>query len=243
MNRVDVLGIGVDAVESGGLVEAVDHLMSTGGGNVAYANVHVVNQALSEPGLSDFLRDADLVYCDGNGVRLGAHILGKSLPARMTGADWIWDLAAAAEGRWRIFWLGGKPGVSAAAVTRLIERHPGLIMESDHGFHERSGPADQACIERINAFDADILLVGMGTPEQEQWVSERRHDLNAKVVWCLGATADVVSGAEQRGPTWLNGRAEWIARLVQNPKKMWRRYLLGNPAFLMRVLLARLSRQ
>jgi N-acetylglucosaminyldiphosphoundecaprenol N-acetyl-beta-D-mannosaminyltransferase len=241
VNRVDILGIGVDAVEPGGLVEAVDRLMSKGGGNVAYANVHVVNQALSEPSLSDFLRDADLVYCDGNGVRLGAQILGRSLPARMTGADWIWDLAAAAEGRWRIFWLGGKPGVSAAAVTRILERHPDLVMESDHGFHERSGPEDQACIERINAFEPDILLVGMGTPEQELWISTRRNRLNAKVVWCLGATADVIGGTERRGPNWLTDRAEWIARLAQNPQKMWRRYLLGNPAFLMRVVVARLT--
>jgi N-acetylglucosaminyldiphosphoundecaprenol N-acetyl-beta-D-mannosaminyltransferase len=243
VNRVDILGIGVDDVEPGGLVAAVDSLMNKGGGNVAYANVHVVNQALSEPALGEFLRDADLVYCDGNGVRLGARILGQALPARMTGADLIWDLAAAAEGRWRIFWLGGEPGVSAAAVNRLLERHPGLVMDSDHGFHEKSGPDDHACIERINAFEPDILLVGMGTPEQEQWIAERRSRLNARVVWCLGATADVVSGAERRGPSWLTGRAEWIARLVHNPQRMWRRYLVGNPAFLMRVVAARLSRQ
>ena len=238
-----MLGVGVHPLASTELVPTVARMCSGPPATVAYANAHVLNVASKDPALKAFLNAASLVYCDGVGVLLAANLLGQSLPARMTGADWIWDLAAAAEGRWRIFWLGGKPGVSAAAVTRLIERHPGLIMESDHGFHERSGPDDHACIERINAFDADILLVGMGTPEQEQWISERRHKLNAKVVWCLGATADVVSGAERRGPTWLNGRAEWIARLVQNPKKMWRRYLLGNPAFLMRVLLARLSRQ
>jgi len=236
VNRVDILGIGVDAVEQGGLIGAVEKLMDKGGGTVAYANVHVVNQALSKPTLAQFLHDVDLVYCDGNGVRLGARILGQDLPARMTGADWIWDLAAAAEGRWRVFWLGGEPGVSATAVAKLKERHPALIIDSDHGYHQRTGPENQACIERINTFDPDILLVGMGTPEQEHWIAERRRQLNANIVWCLGATADVISGAEHRGPIWLTEQAEWIARLAHNPQKMWRRYLLGNPLFLARVL-------
>ena len=81
----------------------------------------------------------------------------------------------------------------------------------------------------------------MGTPEQEMWVQQRRSDLDVPLVWCVGATADILAGTEPRGPSWLVQHAEWLARLKANPKKMWRRYLVGNPLFLARVLRQRLS--
>ena len=213
-----------------------ERLHSTGNATVAYANIHVINQAQNNPDLLQFLRDASLVYCDGNGVRLGARITGQTLPPRNTGADWIWDVARHAEDKWRIFWIGGNPGVAEEAASKLAEAFPGLAIETDHGFHERVGAVDTACIDRINAFEPDIVLVGMGTPEQERWVQQRRAALNAPVVWCIGATADLVSGRVARGPDWLVGQAEWVARLAQDPIRLWRRYLLGNPAFVLRAL-------
>ena len=209
---------------------------------VAYANVHVLNTAARDGRLTRFLGDVDLCFCDGNGVRLGARILGADLPHRMTGADWIWDLAAAAEGRWRIWWIGGEPGVTEEAAARLRERHPGLQIGADHGYHARQGPEDQACIDRINAFRPDIVLVGMGTPVQEYWTEERRDRIDAPVVWCLGATADFVAGRTARGPRWFTDQWEWVGRLVAEPRRLWKRYLLGNPAFLLRVVAQRLGR-
>jgi len=79
-------------------------------------------------------------------------------------------------------------------------------------------------------------LVGMGTPEQERWVQQRREAIQAPVVWCIGATADVISGKNPRGPAWLVEHAEWLARLSIEPTRLSRRYLIGNPAFLMRAL-------
>jgi N-acetylglucosaminyldiphosphoundecaprenol N-acetyl-beta-D-mannosaminyltransferase len=218
----------------------VEALVNAGGAHtVTYVNVHVLNQAFGDPSLRAFLDQADLVYCDGNGVRLGARLLGERLPERMTGADWIWDLAATAEGRWRLYWIGGEPGVTDAAAVALQQRHPRLAIGTDHGFHGRSGPEDAACLNRLNAFDPDIVLVGMGTPEQERWVAERRAQIRAPVVWCLGATADLVSGQVSRGPKWLTDRAEWVSRLVVQPGHLWRRYLVGNTVFVARVLRSR----
>lgn len=240
MTRVPVLSVGIDPISWDAALarvgQAVDERRSI---VVAYANVHVLNTSTSDPALRAFLAAADLVLCDGNGVRLGARLAGKRLPHRMTGADWIWDLAAHAEGRWRIFWIGGEAGVTALAAQALQARYPRLAIETDHGFHARSGPEDDASLSRINAFQADILLVGMGTPEQERWVAARRSRIDAPVVWCLGATADFVSGAVRRGPRWLTDRAEWLDRLWSEPGRLWRRYLLGNLAFLARVAVAR----
>lgn len=238
--RVDVLGVGVDPVDKQGLFDAVAGLIARGGATVAYANVHVINTAHRDADLRAFLDAADLVYCDGAGVRLGARLLGAHLPPRMTGADWIWDLAAQAEAeRWRIFWIGGQPGVAAQAAARLRARHPHLQIDAEHGFHTDVGPV----LERVRAFGPHIVLVGMGTPVQERWVARHRDTLaEVPVVWVLGATADFVSGAVSRGPRVLHDNAEWLARLFVEPGRLWKRYLLGNPAFLARVLRTRAAR-
>ncbi|HJN76621.1 MAG TPA: WecB/TagA/CpsF family glycosyltransferase [Myxococcota bacterium] len=205
---------------------------------VGYLNVHVVNTAMRDAALFEFLRGLDLCYADGAGVVLGARILGHELPERMTGADWIWDLCAAAEGRWRLAWIGGEPGVAEQAAEVLRERHPALQIHPEHGFE-----TDHASlISRVNDFGAHIVLVGMGTPAQERWVAQWRPSLEAPVVWCLGATADFVSGKTARGPAWLHDNQEWLARLITEPGRLWKRYLLGNPLFLARVLRQRLRR-
>ncbi len=230
---VRLLGVQVASLNRAGLLDAVDALVAANGrSTVAYVNVHVLNQTANDPALRDFLNAADVCYCDGTGVVLGARLLGQDLPERMTGADWIWDFAARAEGSWRVFWLGGEPGVTEAAAARLRERHPGLIIATDHGFHTEQA----ALLARINAFRPHVLLVGMGTPTQERWVARWRGALDVPVVWVLGATHDFVSGKVSRGPAWLHQRQEWLARLLVDPKRLWKRYLVGNGMFLARVV-------
>ncbi len=233
----EVLGVRVHAVDRAGLLDRVSLLVSAGTpATVGYANVHVLNTAASEPGLRAFLNTLDLCYCDGNGVKWAARATGQAMPERMTGADWIWDFAARAEGQWRVFWVGGEPGVAEEAATRLRARHPGLVVATDHGFHDDVAPL----LARINGFRPDILLVGMGTPVQERWVQRWRSALEVPVVWMLGATHDFVSGRVRRGPAWLHGNHEWLARLLVDPKRLWRRYLLGNTLFVGRVIIQRL---
>lgn len=243
MSRVPVLGVGIDPLGLEDLLDrAATFIDERRRVTLSYANVHVLNTAWDDPELRAFLGACDVVFCDGNGVRLGARLLGHALPHRMTGADWIWELAARAEGRWRLYWIGGESGVTDRAAAALRARHPGLEIASDHGFHPRSGPEDEACLARVEAFRPDIVLVGMGTPEQERWVAARRDRLSAPVVWCVGATADFVSGKVRRGPRWLTDRAEWLDRLWSEPDRLWHRYLVGNARFLGRVLRERQRR-
>ncbi len=241
--RVRLLGLPLDVLDRVGLIDAVAALSSDpppGGATVAYLNIHVANEAARHPALQRFLQGAELCYCDGEGVRLGARLLGHRLPARMTGADWIHDLAArAAADGWRIAWIGGAPGVTAAAAATLQRQNPGLSVHTEHGFHDKDGPANDALIDRVNAADPRIVLVGMGTPLQEQWVAQNRARLRAPVVWVLGATADFLSGAVPRGPAFLYNRQEWLARLLTDPRRLWRRYLVGNTLFMGRIVLSR----
>lgn len=235
--RVNVLGVGVDRYDRDQLFARVGELVDAGGrATVAYANIHVLNTAATDPELAAFLNGVEVCYCDGAGVVLGARVLGETLPERMTGADWIWDLARLAEGRWRLFWLGSEPGVTEAAAKKLQERHPSLHVDTDHGYHAKQGPENDALIERINTSAPDIVLVGMGTPVQERWVAENRERLQAPVVWVLGATADFVSGKVSRGHPLLYNNQEWLARLLTEPRRLWRRYLVGNTVFLARVV-------
>jgi N-acetylglucosaminyldiphosphoundecaprenol N-acetyl-beta-D-mannosaminyltransferase len=206
---------------------------------VMYANAHVLNQAQAHPPLRAALDGADVVYCDGYGVRLAARALEAEVPHRMTGADWVWGLAALCEAEGRsLFLLGSEPGVAAEAGARLRRWYPRLdIAGTHHGFFEPGSPHDDRVVEELNARRPDIVLVGMGTPKQELWVHHNADRLDVDVLWTVGALFDYVSGRTPRAPGWLadNG-LEWIFRLAIEPQRMWRRYLLGNPVFVHRVL-------
>ena len=206
---------------------------------VMYVNAHVLNRSQEDAGLREALERADLVYCDGYGVRLAAKALDVQTPHRMTGADWIWGLATLCqEAKQSVYLLGGDPGVARVAAQRLRGLYPRLtVAGSHHGYFEIGSPHDDRVIEDINARRPDIVLVGMGTPKQERWVEHHAGDVDASVLWTVGALFDYVSGRVPRAPSWLadNG-LEWIFRLAIEPQRMWRRYLLGNPVFISRVL-------
>ncbi len=206
---------------------------------VMYVNAHVVNQSRVTPGLEDALRRADLVYCDGYGVRLAARVLKRPVPHRMTGADWIWGLGRLCElAGHPLYLLGSEPPRAREAAARLRGLYPELdVVGAHHGFFELESPHNERVIEDINAHRPRIVLVGMGTPKQELWVDRYADRLDGAVVWTVGALFDYVSGRTPRAPRWLADHGlEWIFRLAIEPQRMWRRYLLGNPVFLKRVL-------
>jgi N-acetylglucosaminyldiphosphoundecaprenol N-acetyl-beta-D-mannosaminyltransferase len=206
---------------------------------VMYVNAHVVNRSRTAPGLARALRRADLVYCDGYGVRLAARALHLDVPHRMTGADWIWALARLCElSGQSIYLLGSEPPTAQEAAARLQRFYPRLnVVGAHHGYFEVGSPHGDRVIEDIVERRPDIVLVGMGTPKQELWVDRYADQLGGAVVWTVGALFDYVSGHTPRAPRWLadNG-LEWIFRLAIEPRRMWRRYLIGNPVFLSRVL-------
>jgi N-acetylglucosaminyldiphosphoundecaprenol N-acetyl-beta-D-mannosaminyltransferase len=206
---------------------------------VMYVNAHVVNQSRVTPGLGAALRRADLVYCDGYGVRLAARALHTRVPYRMTGADWIWELAALCErSSHSLYLLGSEPPIAREAAARLRRWYPGLeVSGAHHGFFASDSPHNERVLEDIRDRRPAIVLVGMGSPKQELWVDRYADELGGAVVWTVGALFDYVSGHTPRAPRWLadNG-LEWIFRLAIEPRRMWRRYLIGNPVFLSRVL-------
>jgi len=206
---------------------------------VMYVNAHVVNESRALPELRQALESADLVYCDGYGVRLAARALDVAVPHRMTGADWVWGLAALCEAAGHsIYLLGSEPGVALEAAGRLRRSYPELrVAGAHHGYFELDSPHGARVVEDINAAGTDIVLVGMGTPKQELWVERHAGELDVDVLWTVGALLDYMAGRVPRAPRWLADHGlEWIFRLAMEPQRMWRRYLLGNPIFLSRVM-------
>ena len=210
-------------------------------GLVLNVNAHCLNLCYEDPKLRDFLNGAEVVFCDGAGVRLAASILSRRIPERITYAEWAWRLAAfaAAQG-FSLYFLGGRPGVAREAARRLIESFPDLkIVGVRHGYfdHLAGSAENEAVVAEINAAAPDILLVGLGMPLQERWLMENRERIGAGVVLTGGAVFDYVSGGLRRGPRLLTDNGfEWLARLFGEPRRLWRRYLVGNPLFLLRVL-------
>ena len=242
VGRVDVLGVGVDPVTLEELHGRMGRLIRGGRrGLVLNVNVHCLNLCYEDPALRAFLNGADVVFCDGAGVMLAARLLGRRIPERITYADWAWRLAAFAEAQgFSMYLLGAGPGVTEEAARRLRAQHPALeIAGVRHGFFDRApgSPENEAVVGEINAARPDILLVGLGMPVQEYWLMENRSRLDAGVLLTGGAVFDYVSGRLRRGPRLLTENGfEWLARLLVEPRRLWRRYLLGIPLFLVRVI-------
>lgn len=209
-------------------------------------NVHSYNLAYKNPWFQQFFNQADIIRLDGYGVRLGAKILGYDTPQRMTWADFAWDFGAyLQENKISIFFLGGKPGVASKAAQKLLEKYPELIyLGSEHGYFDKQKES-QGNIEVINTINQkrpDILVVGLGMPVQEKWLIENRSNINAIVVMTGGAVFDYISGETKRGPKWMTDHGlEWLARMLIEPKRLWKRYIIGNPKFLFHVILQRLG--
>jgi N-acetylglucosaminyldiphosphoundecaprenol N-acetyl-beta-D-mannosaminyltransferase len=244
-NQVRVLGVNVDGTALDGIIRQVARLVVSGGRHyVVYANVHVLNAAFHNPELRQILNQADLVYCDGAGVRVGAWLLGSRLPKRLTGADWIHDLATACQERgFSFYFLGGEPGVAAQAAEKLQEEYLGLeICGTHHGYYDHLGPENDDVVAAINRAQPDILLVGFGTPLQETWIARNIDQLDVPVVWAVGALVDFVAGKVPRAPRFmLDHGLEWLYRLLIEPGRLWKRYIIGNPLFIWRVLMQRLG--
>jgi N-acetylglucosaminyldiphosphoundecaprenol N-acetyl-beta-D-mannosaminyltransferase len=184
--RVDVLGVGVDALTVEDLHAEIGRLVrGRSCGLVLNANARCLNLCYEDSALRAFFNGAEIVFCDGAGVMLAARILGRRIPERITYADWTWRLApfAAAEG-FSLFLLGARPGVAQAAADKLKERHPDLkIVGVHHGYfdHWAGAPESEAVVREINAAAPDILLVGLGMPLQEYWLMENAHRLGLRL--------------------------------------------------------------
>ena len=210
---------------------------------VAYLNAHCSNVAAENAGYRQSLNRCDLVYADGQAVVWGARFLGAPVPERVNAGDFILDLCrAASRAGVSLFLLGCAEGLAEKAARAWTQQTPGLsIAGTHHGFF---GECDEEVVaDGIRTARPDILLVGMSVPRQEEWMDRWAERLGVPVIWCVGALFEYYAGVRPRAPRWMRRAGlEWLFRLALEPGRLWRRYLVGNLAFLRRVLTGRKRR-
>ena len=201
----------------------------------AFVNADCLNIAYRDRRYRDTLAGCEAVFADGIGVRLGAALTGQGVRDNLNGTDMFprlcEQLAARGLG---LYLLGGRDGVAEEAARRMVERFPNLIISGcHHGYFDQADAT--TIVDEINRSGAAVLLVSMGAPTQEAWISKHLDRLSVRVCMGVGGLVDFYSGRVSRAPLWVRQIGmEWVWRLAQEPARLWRRYLIGNPLFLAR---------
>lgn len=235
---VDVLGL---RFEDATLAEAADRLIEYAAAGlrrqVFFVNAHCVNVACRDRDYHAVLSNGRMLFADGLGMAIAARLWGVRFRDNVNGTDLfplLCERAAASDVP--MAFLGAQPGIAERCAERMRERFPGLrVVWTHHGYYPA---ADQARIVReINRSGAALLLVAKGVPRQELWIARHGPELSAPVLMGVGALFDFYSGAVPRCPARLRElRMEWLFRLLVEPRRLFGRYVLGNPLFLYRVI-------
>jgi len=241
--RVTLLGVVVDPLMIAELNECIAKAVDQGERwIIANHNLHSVYLYHRDPKMRAFFAKAQVVHIDGMSLVYWARVLGYPVTKqhRVTYVDWVHPLMAmaAAEG-WRVFYLGGKPGVAARAAEKLRQQYPGLVLETRHGYF--TPEENDAVLEEIARFQPHVLMVGMGMPRQEHWVLDNLERISANAILTAGACFDYVAGVIPTPPRWMGRMGlEWLYRLWSEPRRLARRYLL-EPWFLVPLALRDLT--
>lgn len=204
-------------------------------------NAHLVNLAEHDERFAAAMQSADLAVPDGISVVLASRLLGVPVPERVTGGDLMEAMCAeAARCGLHVFLLGGPPGAATLAACNLEQRYPGLNICGTCcpplGFEK-----DPLELERMRAAisreSPDLLFVAFGAPKQEIWMSENQPLLSVGAMVAVGAAFERQAGLRRRAPRWMQRAGlEWFFRLMIEPRRLWRRYLIGNCSFALLVL-------
>ena len=214
---------------------------------VANYNVHAFNLSLQLPWFHDFLEESEIVHCDGLGIIKALNFLGLDIPNQYRVSYTALMprlLKQCHEEGWSVFLLGTKQAYIDQAIANLSQEYPNAKFAGHHGYFSITDQAEnEAIIEQINEFCPNILIVGMGMPIQEAWVQMYRDRLKVNAILVGGAVIDRLAGVVSDCPNWISRRGlEWLYRLMREPNRLAARYLIGNPAFLMQIALAKFQK-
>lgn len=229
--RVQVLGGSMDLVRP----EEVFHFVSgkiaaREGAVVANHNLHSLYLIRKDERIAEFFRKSDLIEVDSVPVIFWARIVGRASRRfhRCTYLDWrdaFWERAI--RENWKVFFVGGAPGVGEKATARIQADWPGAQLATHHGYFDAdpTSAENQAVVDAINAYRPDIVLVGMGMPRQEIWVLENQAKLGACVTFTVGGAFDYEAGVQRPSPRWMGQVGmEWLFRLAVDPQRLFTRY-------------------
>jgi N-acetylglucosaminyldiphosphoundecaprenol N-acetyl-beta-D-mannosaminyltransferase len=227
----------MDALTMEATVREIDRRISAGRFTQhVVVNVAKVVQMQDDPDLAEAVKACDIINIDGAGIVFGGRFLGISIPQRVAGIDLFHELLAYGESSGRsVYLLGATQEVIERAVTNLRALYPRLTIAGFH--HGYFWKEEAAMVTKIRESGAEMLFVGIGSPLKERFIDRWRSDLGVRFAMGVGGTFDVVSGKVRRAPLWMQRAGlEWFFRVLQEPRRMWRRYLVTNTRFFQMLL-------
>lgn len=241
-DRVDILGVEVSAVDIGAVCEQVERWIADRERRyVCVTGVHGIMESRRDEELRRIHNESGLTVPDGMPTVWAGRYVGAAGIGRVYGPEMMIAVCELAARRgWRSFFYGGAPGTGQRLERAMRDRIPGLATAGTFTppFGDLTPEEDREAVEAIDAAGAQLVWVGLSTPRQERWMAAHVERLRAPcVLFGVGAAFDVNAGLRRDAPRWV-GRLgmQWLFRLCQEPRRLWRRYLLNNPAFLAAVL-------
>ena len=233
--NVTVLGCPISNMSLDDFVSKAEEFISSKSPHyIAMMNVAKLIKMRSDNQLAQSILAADLIGADGVPLVWVSRLFGTPLPGRVNGTDLMYRLLErGSEKRYRIFFFGAKEGVLQRVLQVIRQEYPGVqIAGSQHGYFT---PAEEvAIVNNIRLAKPDILLIAFGTPKKELWVKRHLAAMGVPVIHGVGGSFDVLAGAVRRSPLWMQKSGlEWFFRLLQEPGRMWRRYLVTNVFFVL----------
>jgi N-acetylglucosaminyldiphosphoundecaprenol N-acetyl-beta-D-mannosaminyltransferase len=242
VKQFDVLGVPVAAVDMASAIETVRAWISNRdqGRMVTFATVHMVVEALKNKAFAALLETTDVNFPDGMPLVWAGRHRGLRKIGRVCGPEFMPAFCEATAGSGiRHFFYGGTEGVPQSIADRLSAKAPDLQVVGAYSppFGAITPEQDEEIVQMINRSQPDAVWVCLGCPKQELWMAQHRHRLNAKVLLAVGLAFDIVAGHKKRAPEVLQRYGlEWLYRLFQEPRRLWRRYLVFNGFFVYRYL-------
>jgi N-acetylglucosaminyldiphosphoundecaprenol N-acetyl-beta-D-mannosaminyltransferase len=246
--RANILGVGVSAIDMAMALRAIEGWIARREPHyICVTSVHGVIESQRNEELRRIHNAAGLVTPDGMPLVWLSRLMGFRHVERVYGPDLMLAMCERSTAwGYRHFFYGGGPGVAEKLAAGLQSRFPGLKLAGTYAppFRSLTPEEDRAVVECINAAQPDIIWVGISTPKQERWMAAHVGRLSAPVLAGVGAAFDFQAGLKRQAPRWVQRSGlEWVFRLLMEPRRLWRRYLLNNPRFLWLILLQALGKE
>jgi exopolysaccharide biosynthesis WecB/TagA/CpsF family protein len=237
--HVTILGVPIAKLTVMNAMDAIRNLLdrSKPAATIAFVNAHTLNLAAKDSSYRAIINRSALVLNDGAGVALAARLQGDRFPINLNGTDFLpLLLEGLADRDESVYFLGAQPGVADRAAANLLRRIPRLrIVGLRHGYFREAD--SQSIAADIHATGASVLLVALGNPAQERWLAAFLESTGVQLGIGVGAFFDFMAGDASRAPRWMRAAGlEWLYRLGREPRRLGSRYILGNPAFMLRVV-------
>jgi N-acetylglucosaminyldiphosphoundecaprenol N-acetyl-beta-D-mannosaminyltransferase len=246
--KLPILGIGISAISNNELLEICRQWIDgrrcdatarvpLHAHSVLFCNVHSVVSGVFEPSFKAILNTADIAAPDGMPVAWALRSFGVRHQERVYGPDLMLALCEqSSQLGHRVFLYGGRPDTLSALTRKLKMHFPGLEIVGAYAppFRPLTADEDARCVEAIGDSKADIVFVGLGMPKQERWIDAHRDQLPGVVLAGVGAAFDFFAGRVKQAPKWMQKAGlEWFFRLLIEPRRLWKRYVICNPLFIL----------